>query len=149
MANEQQYPQKSNRPRVDWESWQTLKDERTGIVIEIRRLPLYSPKFDLVPSFINKDGKQDRFYHVVSKAENGKVELVNPIDPVRFMELWNEALHYVSEELQAIEDRILRAKREKETREAASGKKDMRNTGKTARKKEKMRSRASNPPPSS
>lgn len=118
--------------RVDWEIVKDFRDSETGLTVQVSKLPLRRPKFNLSIG-VFRDGKLQRFISPSVHTENAVVKVA--ANGMKLARLVDEATLYVQEQLQVIEDEEILAKQLREHRaiQRETGANDTPKTGKTER----------------
>lgn len=108
-----------SQTRSEWEVVKTFEDAATGLRVEVSRLPLRFPKFNLSVLGRRGDGSFGRFLQVDARVENAVAVVAYHGQVVG--RLLDEATLYVQGRLQEVEDEEIRHKQEREFRQLSGG----------------------------
>lgn len=118
---------------IAWEVAKTFEDEPSGLQVQVSRLPLQSPRYNVSVGMKRQDGSSGRYivpdvvvHNAVADVAKGGMVLAR---------LFDEAMLYVQEQVQKeVDQDILRRQlREQRQIDRETGKTDVARTGKTER----------------
>lgn len=99
-------------PRPEWEIVKEIQDAATGLMVQVRRLPIARPKFSMRVGSVGRDGQFSPFFQPEVQVENARVKM--SFCGTTLSRLFDEATLYILEQLQAQEDDYIERKQYRE-----------------------------------